>query len=300
MNDIDQLHNSDYAGLKEILKKLGRVAIAYSGGVDSTLVLRVAADVLKDSVMAITARSDTTPQEEHEDAVRFTRQIGVRHIVVETHEMRIPEFVQNPPNRCYICKKYRYEALMAIADQHGFTVIADGENADDGKDYRPGRLAARELGVRSPLCEAGLTKDRVRDLSKMLGLSTWNKPALACLASRVPYFSALTPEKLRQIDEAETFIRSRGSITQVRVRHFGDTARIEMDSNGITRMMTPSIREQVISFLKQLGFVHILLDMEGYRMGNLNHIRQQLTFHTNQTEIIKNSSGTKQNSDQQK
>ena len=259
--------------LKEILKKMGRVAIAYSGGVDSTLVLRVAADVLKDSVIALTARSETTPREEYEDAVRLARQIGVRHIVVETHEMRIPEFVQNPPDRCYICKKYRYEALMTIAGQHGFTVIADGENADDGKDYRPGSLAARELGVRSPLSEAGLTKDRVRALSKTLGLSTWNKPALACLASRIPYFSPLTPEKLRQIDEAETFIRNLGSFAQVRVRHFGNTARIETDLNGMTRMMAPSIREQVILFLKQLGFVHVLLDLEGYRMGKLNTIR---------------------------
>ncbi|MCX5884061.1 MAG: asparagine synthase-related protein, partial [Deltaproteobacteria bacterium] len=154
MNDIDQLQNSDYPVLKEILKKMGKVAIAYSGGVDSTLVLRVAADVLKDAVIALTARSETTPRGEHEDALRLTRQIGVRHIVVETHEMRIPEFVQNPPERCYICKKYRYEALMTIAGQHGYTIIADGENADDGKDYRPGSLAARELGVRSPLSEA--------------------------------------------------------------------------------------------------------------------------------------------------
>jgi len=273
MNDIDQLQNSDYAGLKKILKKMGKVAIAYSGGVDSTLVLRIAADVLKDSVIAITARSDTTPRGEFSDAVTFARQIEVRHIVVETHEMRIPEFIQNPPDRCYICKKFRYEALMTIAGQHGFSVIADGENADDGMDYRPGSLAARELGVRSPLSEAGLTKDRVRALSKTLGLTTWNKPALACLASRIPYFSPVTPEKLRQIDEAEAFIRSLGSIAQVRVRHFGDTARIEMDLNAMTRMMIPSIREQVVSFLKQLGFVHVLLDLDGYKMGNLNPIR---------------------------
>ena len=273
MNDIDQLQNSDYVGLKEILKKMGRVAIAYSGGVDSTLVLQVAADVLKDAVIALTARSETTPQGEYADAVTFARQIGVRHIVVETHEMRIPEFVQNSPDRCYICKKYRYEALMTIAGQHGVTVIADGENADDGKDYRPGSLAARELGVRSPLSEAGLTKDRVRALSKKLGLSTWNKPALACLASRIPYFSTLTPEKLRQIDEAETFVRGLGSIAQVRVRHFGDTARIEIDVAAMTRLMETAVREQTISFFRRLGFVHVLLDLEGYRMGNLNPIR---------------------------
>ncbi len=272
MNMIHPLQGEGYAALKEILQEIGRVAIAYSGGVDSALLLRVAADVLKDSVIAITARSDTTPQGEYADAVIFARQIGIRHIVLETHEMRIPEFVQNSPDRCYICKKHRYEAMKHIAGQHGFSVIADGENADDGKDYRPGSLAARELGVRSPLNEAGLTKDRIRNLSRMLGLSTWNKPALACLASRIPYFSAITPENLRQIDAAETFIRGLGNFTQVRVRHFGDTARIELDVNGITKMMAPSIREQVISCLKHLGFVHVLLDLEGYRMGSLNPV----------------------------
>jgi len=266
------MQNGDYSGLKEILHKMGRVAIAFSGGVDSTLLLRIAADVLKDSVIALTAWSETTPRWEHEYAVRFARQIGVRHIVVETHEMRIPEFVQNPPDRCYICKKHRYETLMAIAGKLGYSVIADGENADDGKDYRPGSLAARELEVRNPLSEAGLTKDRVRALSKTLGLSTWDKAALACLASRIPYFSPITSEKLQQIDRAEAFIRDMGSIAQVRVRHFGDTARIEMDLNGMNQMMSPSIREQVVAFLKQLGFIHVLLDMDGYRMGNLNPI----------------------------
>ncbi len=270
MNTTDPLQVRGYTDLKNILMEMGRIAIAYSGGVDSSLLLRVAFDVLNDSVIAITARSDTTPLGEYADAITFARQIGVRHILVETHEMRIPEFVQNSPDRCYVCKKYRCEALMTIASQHGFCVIADGENADDGKDYRPGSIAARELGVRSPLSEAGLTKDRVRALSKMLGLSTWNKPALACLASRIPYFRPITPEKLRQVDAAEAFIRSLGNIAQVRVRHFGDTARIEMDVKAMIRMMEPSIREQVISFLKQLGFVHVLLDLEGYRMGNLN------------------------------
>ena len=272
MNDINRLRNHNYVGLTEILKKMGRIAIAYSGGVDSTFLLRVAADVLKNAVIAITARSETIPQGEYADAVTFARQIGVRHIIVENHEMHIPEFVQNPPNRCYICKKYRYEAIITLASQEGFTVIADGENADDGKDYRPGSIAARELGIRSPLSEAGLTKDRVRALSKKLGLPTWNKPAIACLATRIPYHSPLTSEKLKQIDEAETFIRSWGNIGQVRVRHFGDTVHIEMDFAGMARLMEPSIREQTVSFFRQLGFVRILLDLEGYRMGNLNPV----------------------------
>lgn len=270
MNSIDPIQITGYADLKEILRQMGRAAIAFSGGVDSALLLRVASDVLNDSVMAFTARSETTSQEELSDAVTFARHIGVRHLVVETHEMRIREFVQNPPDRCYLCKKYRYEALITIAGQHGFTVIADGENADDGKDYRPGSLAARELGVRSPLREAGLTKEGIRTVSKALGLPTWDKPALACLASRIPYFSPITPEKLRQVDAAEAYIRRLGNIAQVRVRHFGDTARIELDINELSRMMAPPIREQVVSFFKQLGFVHVLMDMSGYRMGNLN------------------------------
>jgi uncharacterized protein len=186
--------------------------------------------------------------------------------------MRIPAFAQNPPDRCYICKKHRYEAMMRIAGQQGFSVIADGENADDRKDYRPGSLAARELGVRSPLSEAGLTKNSIRGLSRTLGLATWDRPSLACLASRIPYLTAITSEKLRQIDAAETFIRGLGNMAQVRVRHFGDTARIELDVNGIAQMMSPAIRNQLISCLKQLGFVHVLLDLEGYRMGSLNPV----------------------------
>jgi uncharacterized protein len=178
--------------------------------------------------------------------------------------------VKNPANRCYICKKHRYDAMMTIAGQHGFMTLADGENAEDATDYRPGSLAARELGVRSPLREAGLTKNSIRSLSRMRGLNFWNKPALACLASRIPHHSHITPEKLRQIDDAETFIRGLGGFEQVRIRHFGDTAHIELDADGMSRTTDTAVRNQMISYFKRIGFVHILLDMEGYRMGNLN------------------------------
>lgn len=259
-----------YVGLQEILRNIGPMAIAFSGGIDSSFLIRAAVDVLNNSVIAITAKSDTTPRQELADASAFALETGIRHIVVETRELMIPEFVKNPVNRCYICKKHRYEAMMKIAGRHGFMTLADGENAEDATDYRPGSFAARELGVRSPLREAGLTKEDIRSLSRMRGLHFWNKPALACLASRIPYHSPITPKKLRQIDDAETFIRGLGGFGQVRVRHFGDTAHIEMDADGMSRAIDTAVRNQLITYFKRSGFVHILLDMEGYRMGNLN------------------------------
>lgn len=259
-----------FVALQEILQKIGRVAIAFSGGIDSSLLLHTAVDVLKDSVIAITAKSETTPQQELADAMAFARQIGVRHIVSETHELSMQEFVQNPANRCYICKKHRYEVMMTIASEHGFMALVDGENAEDVTDYRPGSLAARELGIRSPLREAGLNKYDIRSLARLRGLDFWNKPTLACLASRIPHHRLITPEKLRQIDDAETFIRRLGGMGQVRVRHFGDTAHIEMDEDGMSRATDATVRNMLITFFKQIGFEHILLDLEGYRMGNLN------------------------------
>ncbi len=278
-----------YIGLQGILRKIGRIAIAFSGGIDSSLLLRAAVDVLKDSVIAITAKSETTPRQELADAVAFAQEFGIRHIVAETHELMIPDFVKNPANRCYICKKHRYETLKAIAGQHGFMTLADGENAEDAKDYRPGSLAARELGVRSPLREAGLIKSDIRSLSRQYGLAFWNKPALACLASRIPHQSPITPEKLRQIDDAETFIRGLGGFELVRVRHFGDTAHIEMDPDDISRMTDTAIRNQLISFFKQIGFTHIFLDLEGYRMGNLNppETNDRNPFFTEQGSVFK-------------
>lgn len=271
MSNNTVLSYPGYVRLKEILRKLGQVAIAFSGGVDSSFLLRVATDVLKDSVLALTALSETTPRHEYDEAVKFAKDIGVQHITTETHELLIPEFIKNSYDKCYICKKHRYETLIPIANQHGFTAIADGENLDDEKDYRPGSLAARELGVKSPLKEAGLTKEMIRSLSRALGLSSWNKPSIACLASRIPYDSPITPQKLRQIDDSETFLRDIvGHCVQVRVRHFGDTAQIELDQHNMSGLMEASVLKKTVSYLKETGFKNILLNLDGYRMGSLN------------------------------
>ena len=270
MEPVERLQNTFYERLKAILCDIGRLAVAFSGGVDSSLLLHIASDILGDSVIALTAISKTTPRQELENAIAFAGRLRVQHFIVETHEMDIPDFIRNPPDRCYVCKKHRYELLAETAVRHGFKVIADGENMDDQSDYRPGSRAARELGIRKPLCEAGLNKNDIRKLSREAGLTTWNKPALACLASRIPYNSIITAEKLIQIDAAEDILRLHGFSAQVRIRHFGDTVRIELDPQDISRLIDTSMRNRIIQSLKELGFLHILLDLEGYRMGSMN------------------------------
>jgi len=247
-----------------------RVVVAFSGGVDSTLLLKVAKEVLGDNVLAVTALSDTTAQRERDAAIRLARDLGVQHLVVEISEMDVPEFVRNPPDRCYICKKSRFSGLVKLAQRKGYAFVVDGENADDRDDYRPGIRATRELGVRSPLSEAGLTKNEVRALSKRLGLPTWDKPSYACLASRIPYGSSITREKLEQVDAAEEFIRKLIPSGQVRVRHHGDTARIEVDSGAIPALIKEDVRIRLVEHFKTLGFKFVTLDLAGYSMGSLN------------------------------
>ena len=202
---------------------------------DSTFLLKVAKDVLGDDVLAVTAQPETTPQHELKDATRLAKALGAEHLLIKARELDIPEFVKNPLNKCYICKKSRFASLFDLARERGFAYVVDGENLDDHGDYRPGIRATRELGVGIPLAEAKLSKDEIRILSKGLGLPTWDKSSYACLASRIPYHSPINAEKLRQVDAGEEFIRSLGIASQMRVRHYGDKARIEVEDHEMPK-----------------------------------------------------------------
>lgn len=261
-----------YEHLQNILKQMQKVLVAFSGGTDSTLLLKAAKDVLGDNVLAVTALSETMPEHEKIDADVFAKEFGVKHIFINSKELEDLDFLKNPKDKCYICKKIRFGELVAMAESKKIAWVADGENLDDGKDYRPGSRAARELGVRSPLREAGLTKADIRQLSKELNLPTWNKPAYACLASRIPYHQPITTEKLRQVDKAETFIRELELSWQIRVRHEGDTARIEVGNEDISKFTEKKTRKTIISYFKSLGFKFIALDLEGYSTGSLNRV----------------------------
>jgi len=256
--------------LEDLLRDLSGLAVAYSGGVDSTFLLRAAAEVLgRQRVLAVTAVSDLYPTRELDDAKALAAEIGVRHVLIETDELGIEGFAANPPDRCYHCKRELFREVAEVAGRHGFETIADGANTDDVADWRPGLRAAAELGVRSPLKEAGLTKTDIRAISRELGLRTWDKPAKACLASRFPYRHRITAEALERVAAAEEYLAGLG-LRQYRVRHHGTTARIEVPPEEVARLAAPGVREDVVAAFKHIGYTYVTLDLEGYRSGSMN------------------------------
>ncbi|MCM0080359.1 ATP-dependent sacrificial sulfur transferase LarE [Geomonas sp. Red32] len=262
--------NDKYAKLQVILTEMGSLVVAFSGGVDSTFLLKAALDTLgSENVVAVTATSPTYPESEFAEAKRLAGSLGARQLVVVSNELEIPGFSHNPKDRCYHCKSELFRICTDKARELGLAFVADGSNTDDLGDYRPGRTAACELKVRSPLLEAGLSKGEIRELSKGLGLPTWSKQAYACLASRFPYGTEITEERLGQVEKCEEFLKAEG-FTVYRVRFHLETARIELSEEELPRMLEPSLRRRVVDFFKACGFTYVSLDLQGYRTGSMN------------------------------
>jgi len=265
-----QLRNK-YEELQALLAELGGAVVAFSGGVDSTLLVKVAHQVLGPNLLAVIATSETYPEKETREAVRLAESMGVRHRVIESCEMENPDFVNNPPERCYFCKMELFQQIWTIAEEEKIPHVLDGANFEDTGDYRPGSKAAAELHVRSPLKELGFMKDDIRELSRILGLPTWDKPAMACLSSRFPYHTKIESRALHQIAQAEEYLRGLG-FTQLRVRHHGHIARIEVPPEDIARLTDLPLRRAVVDRLKGLGYAYVTVDLAGYRTGSLNEI----------------------------
>ena len=267
---LDPHFQQKYDRLREIVRGLGSTLVAFSAGVDSTLLLRVCVDELgPDRAVAVTAVSESYPSHELTQAKRLARDFGARLVLVDTHELEDENYASNPNNRCFYCKQELFTTIFPVAEREGLKTVVYGANLDDTGDYRPGMQAARQLGARAPLLEAEMGKPEIRAVSRALGLETWDKPAFACLSSRIPYGERVTEEKLQQIDRAEIALVGEG-FRQVRVRHHGEIARIEVPPGELARFFEGGRNERVSRALKQIGFRYVALDLQGYRSGSLN------------------------------
>lgn len=262
--------DSKITKLQDILKSMGSVLVAYSGGVDSSFLAKVAFETLGEKSMAVTATSETYPERELDEAMITAKTIGINHLVIHSDELTDPNFKKNPQDRCYYCKSELFIKLTTLKTEKGFSLVVDGANLDDLQDYRPGHRAKEEQGVRSPLQEAGMTKEDIRFLSKELGLPTWNKPSLACLSSRLPYGEEITVEKLKIIDQAETVLRKLG-FKELRVRYHQEIARVELPRQDFGKL-TDTVINEIVTRLKGLGFTYVTLDLQGLRSGSMNEV----------------------------